>query len=150
MLKKRLFFFLLAATFVVAGCGQPSLKLVKAEFAESVKGLNDYVAAKKTTFKSGETLNVYVQVQGFQSNSDGDKFTSWPMETIKVRDNKGKLIFTQKVFSDMKTYDEKQTEFALPFQVTLTGEKGPYRIEGIVEDGITGERLTFELGLTLE
>jgi hypothetical protein len=50
----------------------------------------------------------------------------------------------------MKTYDEKQTEFALPFQVTLTGEKGPYRIEGIVEDGITGERLTFELGLILE
>lgn len=150
MLKKRLFFFLLAATFIVAGCGQPNLKLVKAEFAESVKGLNDYVAVEKTTFKSGETINVYVQVQGFQSNPDGDKFTSWPMETIKVRDSKGKLIFTQKVFSDMKTYDEKQTEFALPFQVTLTGEKGPYRIEGIVEDGVTGERLTFELGLTLE
>ncbi|NLI40865.1 MAG: hypothetical protein GX421_06775 [Caldisericales bacterium] len=150
MLRKRLFFFLLAATFVVAGCGQSSLKLVKAEFAESVKGLNDYVVAERTTFKSGETINIYVQVQGLQSDPDGDKFTSWPIETVKVRDSKGRLLFTQKAFSDMKTYDEKQTEFVLPFQVTLTGEKGPYRIEGIVEDGITGERLTFELGLMLE
>ncbi len=148
MLKRLI--VLLAVLALVTGCGGSSLKLKKVDLAQKVFGLGNYIPQKTTEFKSGDRITLYVQVSGFASEQEGDKFVTWPIETIKVRNSKGRLIFTQEVYTDMKSFDVQTSELVLPAEVTLTGEPGVYHIEGIVEDGITGGRAMYELAVTIK
>lgn len=150
MLKIGKFIALVMTVLLFASCGQQNLQLVKFDLAKSINGLNDYEPAGKTTFQLGEAIFLYTQVKGFSTQQDGDKIFAWPIETVKVRDAKGKLLMSQDVQKEMVELKENTDELMLPAQITLTGAEGPYRVEIIVEDAFTGERLFNEVGITLE
>lgn len=150
MLKIIKFFTLIMVVMLFASCGEQNLQLVKFDLAKSINGINDYEPAGKTTFQLGETIFIYTQVKGFTTQQDGDKIFAWPIATVKVRDAKGKLLMTQDVQKEMIELKENSDELMLPAQITLTGSEGPYRVEVVVEDAFTGERLFNEIGVTIE
>jgi hypothetical protein len=150
MLKIAKFLAIITIVLLFASCGQQNLQLVKFDLAKSINGLNDYEPAGKTTFQLGETIYLYTQVKGFTTQKDGDKIFVWPITTVKVRDAKGKLLMTEDVQKEMIELKENSDELMLPAQITLTGAQGPYRVEVVVEDAFTGERLYNDIGIILE
>lgn len=150
MLKMTKFLALIMVVLLFASCGEQNLQLVKFDLAKSINGINDYEPAGKTTFQLGEAIFLYTQVKGFTTQQDGDKIFAWPIATVKVRDSRGKLLMTQDVQKEMIELKENTDELMLPAQITLTGAEGPYRVEVVVEDAFTGERLFNEVGITLE
>ena len=150
MLKINKFLVLVFFVVFLVSCGTQSLQLVKFDLAKSIKGMGDYEPAGKTSFQSGETIFLYTQVKGITTQEDNGKMYVWPITTVKVRNSQGKLIMSQDVQKDMVEVAQKTDEIIAPAEITLTGNVGAYRVEVVVEDGFTGERIFNETGITLE
>ena len=143
---------IMSVSFVIAiaSCGVANLQLIKLDLANEVIGINNYKPAGSNTFTKGEKFFIYAQVDGFSSDQVGEKYVSWPIQTIKVRDANGTLLMAQDICKDKREFDQPTTEFALPAELSLSGEKGVYHIDVIIEDGITGERLFEQLAVQIE
>ncbi len=145
MLKKTSLFITSILIVLLVGCGGGNLKLDSVQFANSVTKFGNFTKIEDTTFKKNQVVYVVAVVEGFISEKSGDKYSSWPIMTLKLRDENGKLLNTQQPFKDIIDNDEEVVDYRLPSQVKLETPPGQYSIEVIVEDGISGDRITSEL-----
>ena len=147
---KRLMITAVVVIFVT-GCGSNSLSFDTLTFASDVTKTGAYTKLTDTEFKENQKVFVVAEVSGFASEQiDDTTWTSWPVVTLKLRNAEGKLLNTTQSYTDMVETGAAQTEFKLPSEVTITAKPGIYRLEVIVEDGITGERVTGELRFDVE
>jgi len=150
MRKCILLIMSVALVIAMAACGEVKLQLIKLDLATEVVGINNYKHAISNTFTKGEKFFIYAQVDGFTSDQVGEKYVSWPIQTIKVRDANDTLLMAQDICKDKREFDQPTTEFALPAELSLSGDKGVYHIDVIIEDGITGERIFEQLAIQIE